>query len=124
MKKLLLLMLVFVTIISLSACGGANEDNQLEVENPPTVVEEEPQNVDDIELEEDNLDDLEEASGIYVGQIDNNTIEIMVEDNPMVFVITEVQDDIDNLDENDQVIVRYVGNEYGQLILESIEKVD
>lgn len=65
---------------------------------------------------------VENAEGTFVGAIDNNFVEIIVDDQPQSFMITEVADKIKNIKEDDKVILSYEKNEHGQLIIKSIEK--
>ncbi|MGE5630509.1 MAG: protease complex subunit PrcB family protein [Caulobacteraceae bacterium] len=63
-----------------------------------------------------------DVTGIYVGAIDSNFVEILVNGKPESFMITEVYDKLGNIRDDDKVIISYEQNEYGQLILKSIEK--
>ncbi len=116
MKKILLHILLIATVFSLSACGVFNQEN-------PQVEQEEPQ----VTQEKDNGENkneesiTKEATGIYIGQIDSNAVEINIDNEPKAFVITEVEREINKLEENEDVRLKYIENEYGQLILKEIE---
>ncbi len=64
-------------------------------------------------------------TGIYVGQIDNNFIEVTTESGPNVFMISdETRDAIGMLDENTHLELTYYKNENGQLVLTEIEATE
>lgn len=67
---------------------------------------------------------VENVRGSFVGAIDNSFVEIIVDNQPQAFMITEVEDKIKNIRDGDEVILSYEKNEYGQLILKSIEKAE
>lgn len=63
-----------------------------------------------------------EVSGEYVGQIDSNSVEIIVEGSPKAFVLNEeTQQMISSLKTKSKVSIVYTENENGQLILNKIE---
>ena len=110
--------------MTLSACGIFNQGNEPENETQPGESVEQPSEQETEEQQEPIEEVTKEATGIYIGQIDNNTVEINIDNNPAAFVITEVEDQMDSLKENEKVRLKYVENEYGQLILKSIEKAE
>jgi hypothetical protein len=65
---------------------------------------------------------VENAEGTFVGAIDNNFVEIIVDGQPQSFMITEVADKMKNIREDDKVVLSYEKNEHGQLVIKSIEK--
>lgn len=61
--------------------------------------------------------------GVYLGQLDNNSIEIEINGDARTFILTEeTKDDIDNLKENSEVKFTYYLNEKNQLVLNEINK--
>lgn len=65
---------------------------------------------------------VENVKGTFVGAIDNNFVEIIVDGQPQSFMITEAADKIKSIRDGDEVILTYEKNEHGQLIIKSIEK--
>ena len=120
MKRILTVLLILtITIMSLSACGIFKPSEQPNVPEVTTNEENQEQQSDQL-----NEDEVKEVNGIYVGQIDGNSIEINIDNNPGAFVTTEVQEQIDKLQEGSRVKIQYFENEYGQLILKSIETIE
>ena len=60
--------------------------------------------------------------GIYSGQIDNHSVEIMIDGKPVAVQIGKVVDQIEQLNEGDTVIFTYIKNEHGQMVLTDIRK--
>lgn len=76
---------------------------------------------------EDAKKDTIEKTGKYVGRIDNNSIEVSIDNEPKSFRLNdEIKQKLDNnvIKDGDNVVVVYYENEYNQLILESMQKVD
>lgn len=76
-------------------------------------------------FEEEKIEVTEdiEVEGSYVGQIDNNFVEIKVEGEPRAFMLTDTsRDKILELETGDEVNIVYYENQNGQLILKKIEK--
>lgn len=65
---------------------------------------------------------VENVKGTFVGAMDNNFVEIIVDGQPQSFMITEVADKIKNIRDGDEVILSYEKNEHGQQVIKSIEK--
>lgn len=66
--------------------------------------------------------ELKEAEGVYIGAIDNNSVEILLdgEEKPMAFRLEEL-DNFESPKENTKVKISYYTNEYSQNILKSLE---
>ena len=85
----------------------------------------------DTKTTEDKSEDAKketiEKTGKYVGRIDNNSIEVSIDNEPKSFRLNdEIKQKLDNnvIKDGDNVVVVYYENEYNQLILESMEKVN
>ncbi|TYQ17985.1 UNVERIFIED_CONTAM: hypothetical protein Cloal_0380 [Acetivibrio alkalicellulosi] len=105
--------------------------------NNDVKTEHEAFNTFDEDTNYDNLNDSDQTNktdsqytndqtklGEYVGQIDNNSIEIIVEKTPKSFRIEEVRTEFEslNLDTGDLVKVEYLVNEHNQNIILKIFK--
>ncbi|MEW9121976.1 MAG: hypothetical protein AB2421_04625 [Thermotaleaceae bacterium] len=110
MRKITALLLTGTLMISLLA--GC-------VSRGPKPGEETPPPANQNQSEEENW---VTAEGIYVGQIDSNSIEIEINGEAMAFRIEEVQEQFEEIEEKDKVQIKYLENEYGQLILKEIIK--
>jgi hypothetical protein len=66
--------------------------------------------------------ELKEAEGVYIGAIDNNSVEILLdgEEKPMAFRLEEL-DNFESPKENAKVKISYYTNEYSQNMLKSLE---
>lgn len=66
--------------------------------------------------------ELKEAEGVYIGAIDNNSVEILLdgEEKPMAFRLEEL-DNSESPKENTKVKISYYTNEYSQNMLKSLE---
>lgn len=66
--------------------------------------------------------ELKEAEGVYIGAIDNNSVEILLdgEEKPMAFRLEEL-DNFESPEENAKVKISYYTNEYSQNMLKSLE---
>jgi len=76
----------------------------------------------------DNSDDSEgiKESGIYVGQIDNNSVEIEIDGEARAFWLSEESKELlekSNISDGDKVTFIYKENENNQFIINFIEKV-
>ena len=110
MKKITLFLLIAVLGIGILA-GCSNAEPKVGGENSLPISQEQPQ-------EEPFL----KAEGIYVGQMDSNSIEVMINAEPKAFRIEEIKEDLPKLQENDEVQIKYIENEHGQLIVKEILK--
>ncbi len=73
----------------------------------------------------ETLDKMQVTKGIYVGQIDGNSVEIIVNDEARAYRLSdEVKPIIENgvIKDGDPVLFTYEENEYGQFIIKHIEK--
>ncbi|MFZ5966904.1 MAG: hypothetical protein ACOYVK_06990 [Bacillota bacterium] len=116
MKKAIVILLTIVLATGLVA--GC----QKKPEETPKPPAEDQQNTDQNDQNNENV--FEDVEGVYVGQIDSNSIEIMIDGEPMAFRTEKVQDAAADLEENDKVIITYEKNEFDQLILTKIEKAE
>jgi sporulation protein YlmC with PRC-barrel domain len=63
-------------------------------------------------------------NGIYVGQIDNNFVEIKINGEPKTFMLTdETRETIESLSENRQIAFTYYINENNQLVVTDIKEI-
>lgn len=118
MGKNALMLLTLTFLVSFSACQKApSPSNNSQVVKTPannTVT------TIDIDLDDEILDE-----GIYVGQIDNNSIEVNIHGSAMAFRFSEkAKISFSGLKVNlgDRIFVRYYINEDGQFILTNISK--
>ena len=117
-KPGIILLVLLISVYFFTGCGIFNSNES--VQNPNTdqdeIVSENGEKEPDGEV-------LQEATGIYVGQIDGNSVEININNTPSAFVIREVENEIEKLQEGSEVKIKYIENEYGQLVLKSIEAI-
>jgi len=73
-------------------------------------------------LQASNNTVFENVEGVYVGAIDSNFVEIIINNQPQSFMITEVADKIKSIRDGDAVVISYEKNEHGQFILKNIKK--
>lgn len=105
-------------IFFIAACSLANDSNP--DENQTNQRDEKDRNRTE-EVEKQIITDL----GIYVGQADQNTIEIETNEGPKAFRLTEqMKDQIKELEPNDKVRFEYYINQHQQNILKKIEKMN
>ncbi len=62
--------------------------------------------------------------GIYIGQLDNFSIEVQVDETPKVFISYEMDKILQGIEEGDEVEIKYTENEHGQLNIESLKRVN
>lgn len=134
-KKLLTFILILFLAVGIFGCNTASPagDGPKEAGGNPTETT--PAETKDPEGNAENSEDLnvvKEDSGSYVGLIDNHSIEIEISGVPKeqaarAFELSDkVKEDFESigLETGDQVHISYYKNEHGQLVLESIEKID
>jgi hypothetical protein len=68
--------------------------------------------------------DVKKVEGIYIGQIDGNSIEVQVDGEPMVFRMADIGKIVDDLKDKEKVRIEYKENENGQLLLMKLEKLN
>lgn len=102
----------------------SNEDQ--ETRDPPSQEDPDPS------TETDASYTIKTDSGSYVGQVDNNSIEIRisgVQDDEMAFRVYKISDEVRSifeslsLNENDEVKFSYYQEEIGQPVLVEIERI-
>ena len=127
-KRLPSMALISVLALSLGVLGGcakAVSSPAPEVSAPAPEVS---SPVPEVTLPAPNAkiaDQATEAEGVYNGQIDNNSIEIQMSPTDIVaFRTTEVQSQLEGLEDGDRVKFGYKPNAEGQLVLTSIEKLE
>ncbi|NLP31165.1 MAG: hypothetical protein GX363_08560 [Clostridiales bacterium] len=115
MKKTIVILLVFLLLLSgLTACGSNQQD---------PLENEETQNPEQAETMTD--------TGRYLGQVDNNFIEIKIsgvpdEMDPLVFMLSEnIKEQFETLDiiPEDNIKIEYYMDENNQYVITNIEKV-
>ncbi|WP_432663578.1 hypothetical protein R9X47_23735 [Wukongibacter baidiensis] len=67
---------------------------------------------------------IKTSTGVYVGQLDNFSIEIEIDDASKVFINYEMNKLLKGVEQGDKVEVKYTENEQGQLDLKSLRKVE
>lgn len=130
MKKIVAVILTSLLLMSLAAgCGSKVEtpapkpgSTVTESEKEPEVPAAKPDNGS--EKEDVKEEEAKEATGTYMGQVDNNFIELKLDgaDSPSEFNIEKVADSVKGLKEGTKVKITYTINENKQYILKSIEK--
>lgn len=131
-KRLPSMALISVLALSLGVLGGCAKPDGPAVSSPaPEVSAPAPEvssPVPEVTLPAPNAkiaDQATEAEGVYNGQIDNNSIEIQMSPTDIVaFRTTEVQSQLEGLEDGDRVKFGYKPNAEGQLVLTSIEKLE
>lgn len=116
MKKTTLMLLILTFLISFSACQKTPSNSSQVVKTPKNTTV----TTIDIDLDDEILDE-----GIYVGQIDNNSIEVNIHGSAMVFRFSEkakISFSGLKLSLGDRIFVRYHINEDGQFVLTNISK--
>ncbi|NLP46813.1 MAG: hypothetical protein GX347_07235 [Epulopiscium sp.] len=58
------------------------------------------------------------VEAIFIGYMDNNSFEAKVEGEPFAFRIEKVKDTIPEFNPNDRIKIRYIKNEYEQLMVQ------
>jgi hypothetical protein len=118
MKKTIFMLLTLVFLVSFTACQKApTPDNNTEIVKAPENTTETTIYID---LDDEILDE-----GIYVGQIDNNSIEVNIHGSAMAFRFSEtakISFSGLKLNLGDRIFVRYYINDDGQFILTNISK--
>lgn len=114
MKKIALFLLM--GILSLGILAGCVQKKPEEQKGPEIVANQPVQN--------EEPQDVKGVEGVYVGQIDGNSIEVQVDGESMVFWMVDIGKAIDNIEEGQKVSVEYEEGENGQLLLVKIEKID
>lgn len=117
MKKLVVLMLFAFFLATLVGCTGGTEKSS--TTNMPNNTP-----VQNGSTEKDNnvVKDEGDVLGQFVGQIDNNSVEIIIDGEPKAFRIEGMNIDFTIFQPKDWVRISYSQNSYGQLQIKSIEK--
>lgn len=134
-KKLLTFILIMFLAVGFFGCNTASPAGDGSQQTGGNPTESTPAETKDSAGNGENSEDLnvlKEDSGSYVGLIDNHSIEIEISGVPKeqaarAFELSDkVKDKFESigLETGDQVRISYYRNEYGQLVLESIEKID
>ncbi|MDM5316892.1 hypothetical protein QUF49_12870 [Fictibacillus sp. b24] len=121
-KKTWTMILIALIVVMLSACNS--ESNKTETKEPvsktaePTQKESKEETKDEPASEPVSSIDEE---GTYIGQIDNNSIEVEAAGEILVLRLSEeVRDSVANLKEGSKVLITYKKNENDQWLLEKI----
>lgn len=118
-KCSILLILILITSVLTIGCASDVEKNNSENQTPD--ANEEPIQEDVIEEEEDTIDEKKTIEGSFTGWIDNNSFEIISNDEPFVIRtnpdVTMPDDEL----EGKNVRITYTTNEHGQNIIQAIE---
>ncbi len=72
-----------------------------------------------------NLKDIIKINGVYVGQIDSHSIEIKINGESKAFEIENIIQPFEslNLEEGEGVMLSYVKNDSGQLVINNINRI-
>lgn len=116
--------LIFVLILAaclLSGClrdnNGSNNENPVKEDGKEQIEEDEKKQSEDMEKER------VAKTGIYIGEIDDNSIKIKVEDEPISFILTDqTKKEAKELKENEKIDFVYYNNPDGQFVLAGITK--
>jgi Cu/Ag efflux protein CusF len=126
MKKIIIAVLLLLTLSMIHGCAGQSEPSRAASEH--SEIEE---NVTPLPSSDSAADQIiNEATGAYNGQVDNNSIEILVDGQPedaatMVFMLTgDIKAGFERtkLQTGDTVQFAYYKNQSGQLVLTKIRK--
>lgn len=72
----------------------------------------------------EDSDEAMEEEGVFVGLADSNSCEIIVNNEPLVYRLSDdVKETVAELNQNDQVKFSYNLNEYDQMVIISIQKI-
>lgn len=113
MKKILLLVFIVLMVMCLTPGCLPNRDD---LNNENQVYDTE---------NEDNKNERVSETGVYVGQVDNNFIEVKVKDKHISFILTdETKETIGEFTENEEIDFVYYKNQNGQYVLVGIAKKD
>lgn len=112
MKRLWLMLIIIVFSITMVGCAGAK--------NPGTGNEVKPKSS---ESQQAKGSEQSGVVGQYVGQIDNNSVEIKIDGEPKAFRTDGLNIDLNAFQPNEWVKISYTQNQHGQLIINSIQKV-
>jgi len=130
-KSYAILLAILLTIFALSACSpdSDNQPNNSEIQNPVADPDntngDNPIDKEPVDENENNSPETIEKTGTYVGLIDNNSCEIIIDENPMAFRLSEdIKSTVNDFEPNSKVKITYYENEYEQLILTEIEKTE
>ncbi|WP_432408324.1 hypothetical protein [Wukongibacter sp. M2B1] len=121
MKRILVLVFTLLMVVSLVS-GCINSKIESEDENKDRL-----ENENEVENTEDNeiINKRNSQTGTYVGQVDNNSIEIKVDNGFMVLMLNdETRNSIEEINEGDEIDFVYYKNENDQYVLVSIIKKD
>ena len=117
--SIIILLLVVVSIIS--GCGSSRAKSGSKTGNGE---KNESKAAPGSKLSFDVIQNMVETQGTYVGEIDGNSVEIIVEGEPRAFRHEgRYREVLDGLKENDELSISYFENEHGQLILVTFKKL-
>lgn len=125
MKKMLVITLALVLLVAIFA-GCANNAVQPEPADPaPTPTEAPEQNTPPSPEPAAKIADKgTDVQGKLNGWIDNNSVEIEINpEDTLAYRVTDVLNQMEGIEDGDTVRFSYEANEYGQLIITKIEKV-
>ncbi len=71
------------------------------------------------EITTQNLPSVSKSRGVYIGQVDNNFIEIEVSGEAKVFMLPDSKL-IQKINDGDEIVIEYHKDEHGRLIVDSI----
>ncbi|MFT9496594.1 hypothetical protein [Anaerosolibacter sp.] len=118
---------VLIGMMSLGVFAGCTK-TQPQEKKPEEVVVTQPAEKQETtvpnETSQKEDQDTKKVEGIYIGQIDGNSIEVQVNGEPMVFWMEDIGRVIDGLEGKEKISIQYKENENGQLKLIQVEKLD
>lgn len=111
-----------------TASGGCSISDAACALNPELLTLDDEEDEDDEKLSEEYNKQQEDTAveGLYVGQIDNNSVEISVKGKPMAFYLSDVVKfayNFSSIKKNTAVKIKYFKNDKEQNILTSVEVV-
>lgn len=118
--------------LSIVACGRQNTSNEVDQSEPIQ------NNTDNNNIEGNNRENNGASSGsgqstsrkstttvegVYIGQIDNNSIEVRIDGEPDAYRLTDQsRDRVTSLENGDKIQFDYYKNQHGQKVIVSFQK--
>ncbi len=125
MKNILTIILMCTMVLAITVGCNTNEQQPEPIDGNEDIIENE--EIEQVE-EDEEIEEIEQVEGItekgtYVGQIDPTSIEVMIEGEPRAFMNYEMSQLLEGIEEGDEIEINYIEGENGQLMIQSIKKV-
>ncbi|MBN3554891.1 hypothetical protein JYA63_11480 [Fictibacillus nanhaiensis] len=118
---------IFAIILLLAACSSESKNTNTKEESAPKTTEPSPPEKKNEEVKEEPVTEEVtsiEEEGTYIGQIDNNSIEVEAAGETLVLRLTdEVRGAVESMKDGAKVKIVYKKNDEGQWVLEQINEV-